>query len=627
MTFLDWWGFAGTGIQSAFAWMGYNRDAFADNVGMRQNQKYQQKNYQISWIAIARDDIRDMMGISVNRINNYMIVATLILSVAAGAVTGVSFNENCPTFVTFAFYLSIGISLVYLMLSIMFGVKGQNSAFTNTMKLLTYQVRPENPAEYSHDYMKQAQWIERNGMTGLFRIPGLMPAYNTDTQGDHAQSIKEKLEMLNRGPTPRTFAGLGGRKQALKSNFAAHDEGGASAPDSINLEDATPLESLVKRTTHTWYLTKFAQFMRLWQPYDTYSKYSMGLGIIALGQGSAYFSLGHLVSQGRFLSEWAACVLTFAFVYMVLLVVLQNFKARSPTLRNVIFLLLTAGPCFGAVGAVTEYEGLKQLVVPLCFFSHFLFWLAAFFLALHELQDHKLDFVNSGWGFWGSPASGDGDDSGPQEASAASSSREETRSRPMQSASCIGKAQGDGQDSRGMASQREGAHKFTSKSNVKEDAGSTCPSSATDHWPTDDEEFECKAQATNVHIKQTVRYTLVTSAILWLAMFFWAAAKFWVDPLTFTTREAMGSPVGITDEVLPVAWPGPLFRPKHLACAGGHIFVADGFRVFELFPDGSPAQEVRCGLDAPLLGVSAACDATSGCRPLALLEGRLGGRA
>ena len=35
-----------------------------------------------------------------------------------------------------------------------------------------YEVRPENPAEYSHDYMRQAQWIERLGLTQLLRIPG-----------------------------------------------------------------------------------------------------------------------------------------------------------------------------------------------------------------------------------------------------------------------------------------------------------------------------------------------------------------------------------------------------------------------------------------------------------------------
>ena len=80
-----------------------------------------------------------MMGISIHRINNYMIVATLILSVAAGALLSVSFSPECPGFIVFAFYLCTGISLMFLMESIMFGVKGQNSAFTNTMKLLTYQ--------------------------------------------------------------------------------------------------------------------------------------------------------------------------------------------------------------------------------------------------------------------------------------------------------------------------------------------------------------------------------------------------------------------------------------------------------------------------------------------------------
>ena len=52
----------------------------------------------LGWIAIARDDIRDMMGISIHRINNYMIVATLILSVAAGALLSVSLQPRVSWF-------------------------------------------------------------------------------------------------------------------------------------------------------------------------------------------------------------------------------------------------------------------------------------------------------------------------------------------------------------------------------------------------------------------------------------------------------------------------------------------------------------------------------------------------
>ena len=78
----------------------------------------------------------------------------------------------------------------------------------------------------------------------------------------------------------------------------------------INLEEATPLESLVMRTSHTWYLSKFAEFVRLWHPYDMYAKYSMGLGILCLGHSSAYFALGYLSVQGYYLTEYAATVET-----------------------------------------------------------------------------------------------------------------------------------------------------------------------------------------------------------------------------------------------------------------------------------------------------------------------------
>lgn len=609
MAFLDAWGFLGTGIQSAFAWIAYNRDAFADNVSMRQNQKYQQKNYQISWIAIARDDIRDMMGISVNRINNYMIVATLILSISAGSIVSVSFNERCPSFVVFAFYLSLSISCIYLMLAIMFGVKGQNSAFTNTMKLMTYQVRPENPAEYSHDYLKQAQYIEKCGLKALFRMPGLQPNYHVEEDwsgfGERGavQSTKQDGQGLRQTARP---AVIGRSAEAPKTDEKA---------GRTNLEDATPLESLFKRTTHTWYLTKFAQFMRLWQPYDTYSKYSMGLGIVCLGQGSAYFFLGHLVSQTRYLSEWAAIVLVFAFVYMVVLVTLQNFKARDPLLRLALFALLTAGPTLAAIGAVTPHEPLRLLVVPLCFAAHLLFWVLALKIAWQELTDKTLDFSGE-FSFWGKKKDDDeesqrqGDERPEQWNPAPCQETSESAEKRRCAAACNSQA--------AAGASREEAQR-----------------SVSDHWPTDDDEFADKASSTSVYIRQTVRCTVFISGALWFAMFLWAAVVCWVEPL-FAMKQEVEVPLVAGPAVdMEVLWPSPLFRPTTIACAGIRVFAADGFRVFELFPTiGSrsalPAEEVPCGLERPIVGLTAFCDLASSssaaaapglCRPMALVRG------
>merc|ERR1719265_2237580 len=122
------------------------------------------------------------MTISVTRLNNFMIVNGLILGVAGGCITSASFNTKVHAHLVAAFLVCIATSIVFLVLAIMFGIKGQNCAFTNTMKLLTWEMRPENPADYNHDYLSQAQWIEKNGLLQMFRIPGLMPNYKTDAK-------------------------------------------------------------------------------------------------------------------------------------------------------------------------------------------------------------------------------------------------------------------------------------------------------------------------------------------------------------------------------------------------------------------------------------------------------------
>jgi len=261
MVFFDFYNASAAFVQSFFAWGTFNRDAFVQNTSMRQVQKYQKKNYNLSWITIARDDIRDMMSISVNRINNYMIVATLILGVAASAVTSVNFDEETPDYVAYSFYMSIALSIIYLTLTIMFGVKGQNSAFTNTMKLLTYKVRPENPAEYSH-YMKQAQHIEALGPTQLFRIPGTKPSYCVEPEWDAAKEAKaavsqKAVQALPKGwhaavdpATGRPFYhNVDGRPSQWEKPQAVHESQGQNQ----TAEEETPLESLFVTSPYLWY--------------------------------------------------------------------------------------------------------------------------------------------------------------------------------------------------------------------------------------------------------------------------------------------------------------------------------------------------------------------------------------
>mmetsp|Transcript_119478 Transcript_119478/g.381186 ORF Transcript_119478/g.381186 Transcript_119478/m.381186 type:complete len:1087 (+) Transcript_119478:139-3399(+) len=584
MSFMDFYNFLGTGMQASESWAYYNRVGFTDNAKMRQQQKYQEQNYKINWVGVARNDIRGMMGITINRLSNYMLVATLIVGIAAAAFYTVNVSSTCPSFLVFAFFVCIGVSLVFLMLSVLFAVQGQNTAFTNTMRLLTYQVRPGAPAEYSHDYMRQAHWVEQCGARELFRAPGILPNYLLGGSDASSKSTVVALESKK---------GHGG----LHSGVAAEPLKEGPSAFGPSAEDATPLESLMTATNDTWYLKKFAEFMHLWLPFETHSSYCMGLGMVSLGQGTAYFTLGHLSSQEHlantvsqdFLLDWAACTIAAAFVFLIVIVTSFNIQSKRPCVRFGTYALLSSGPVMGAIAGTTEDELLRHAIVPICFCTHLIFWVAA--LVMFREVEAEFETRESFW-------------------------QEERINRY-----------------RGLTTEQKRAA-------IKDELSGK----GVEHWPTEDDRFDIQVAKTTKHVHSVVRRSLAVSILMWISLLVWSVLEFWL-PLSESSSggdsEYIYTSSGVSSALLlrsppplqevDVIWPSPLFRPQSLSCAGGRVFVSDQFRVFELLPDGH-TQEVRCPLDSAVVGLTARCKATwvspgvseCRCRPQALVRDRNG---
>jgi len=560
MAFMAWTGLPSSGVQTFFSWIGYNRDSFNDNVKMRQQQLYQQKNYHLGWVTVARDDIRALMGISVNRINNYMVVATLILSVAAGALLSVSFTDADPDFLVHAFFTSIGTSIIFLIQSIMFGVKGQNCAFTNTMKLLTYEVRPENPADYNHDYMKQVQWIEKRGFLQMFRVPGIMPSYKTQRIGTQTGSLPEK------------------------------------APTS---EDLTPLETLEVKSDHLWYLTKFSNFSRLWLPYDTYSKFVMGLGILALGHSSAYFSLARLMRSQRHLSGFSAIALTSTFVYLVGMVTHQNFKFRYACLRWLVIFLLVVGPILGTFAAMTTSDDVPKVLVPISFFCHSAFYLASFFLAQNDFADAKAAKAKRDvWDY--------ANEQKDEEEGAETATEKAVKAKGglgLHEKGWMEEEKAKGWEDRSKYQLHGDGRSYDNQKGIPTDGSGG-------EWPTEFEEFEEKVRKTSDDIRSAVRASLFASFLIWATMTCWSIMTFWLpapagdilDQLQLSNENRLAAIA--TD--LQVNWSSPLFRPHALACAEGRIFAADEFHIVEVNSGGTTPQ--ACRVDQTILDIVAICD-------------------
>jgi len=642
MGFVDWVGLVGGSISTIFSWTAFNRDSFADNVVMRQNQKYQQKNYQISWVAIAREDIRDMMGISVNRINNYMLVATLILGMAGGALTSLSFAEPCPGFLMYASYLSVGISIVFLVLSIVFGVTGQNEAFKRTMALLTNEVRPQSPDTYGHDYMSQAQWIEKQGLTALFRIPGVAPErYDTEKE-----QVAEKSSIFGRmrqsRDRPRRNEGTNGDSAPQEddklseplSHTPASGEDSRSTSDPSNgttfksPDEGKALEELQNAQQHTWYLHKFRRFMELWQPYDTWSKYSMSLGILSFGHGLAYWSLGKLMSERRPLGHWAGLAMFLPYIYVVTLIAYMNLgvdlgantpktKASQALLMTLVLMILVGGPVVNGISTlpvISSKPWLQQVCVLSGYSLHCVFWLLCFIITLQKEEEGvpykdatkswKLDSTRLLLGGGGAEDS----DSDTEDDRNSESSVRQRRSTKV------------ADESADTTGQRRGTPQSSSARMRKDpDDG--------EKWPTDDPEFDKLTNSTMRRVRLVVEFAIGATALMWAGMCVWVVGTILLE---FDTS-LVDAEKGVHATWFSVDWPDPLFEPGQMACAADeknrHVFVANKFSIYSLqFDPGmehleSLQEPEPCGkLEGEIIDMAALCDDHGGCRPFVLIR-------
>lgn len=636
MAFGDWWDIIGTGIQSLFAWTTFNRDAFADNVGWRQNQKYQQKNYHISWISVARDDIRDMMSISVNRLNNFMIVNGLILGVAGSAITSSSFNTKAPPYLVAAFLICVATSVVFLVLAIMFGIKGQNCAFTNTMKLLTWEMRPENPADYNHDYMSQAQWIEKNGLQQMFRIPGIMPNYKTDPN-EHEDDLPDYVKRLRHQATMKGYDTKG-----MKG-----DEGHAHSRKNEGryvAEDFTALEHLEVSSKSLWYLTKFGHFMRLWMPYDTYCKYAMGMGMLALGHAGAYFTMGTLLSGGWDVPAYASVFACFAFVYMVALVIQQNFSKDMPVFgKLLITIILCCGPTLGVFAAATKSSWANYLWIA-CFTFHFVFWsgccLATF--SKKVLRPSRLGQVGTEGGFWGSHEQNirtvgeEGVDGAQPAADTVGNGLHPEHQGKEHHDWNEWEDSGSGSDTDGSSTYRStasskggqvakssspAAGKWSAQSERSREKGHGGNQAISGHgkWPTDDDEFDEKVDDTSQKVRAALQQTIIVCAIVWFALLTWVIAD-----TVFLAIDSPWQRVYPSEQVQSVSWGSPFLRPTRIACGevGGNLstFVADAYNIYSV-SDGAVTihDKVDCRLDSTIKDISSYCTGAR-CWPVALTQ-------
>merc|ERR1712113_12844 len=102
---------------------------------------------------------------------------------------------------------------------------------------------------------------------------------------------------------------------------------------------------------------------------------------------------------------------------------------------------------------------------------------------------------------------------------------------------------------------------------------------------------------------------MFVSAGLWAWMFGWAVTKYVIHAdLEGMAWHRTGREQHAAFQEEHVDWISPLFRPSSVACAGGKMFLADKFGIFELSDGGM--HRVRCDLERSIIDVASFCQGT-----------------
>lgn len=566
----------GTGFtQTAAASAAYNQAAYFACLQLRQNQLYQDKNYHISWVSVARDDIRSVMEASTNRMNNYVLVGTLILQTAIGMLFGDTLSGTRHLFVVGVYWQTMALSVMFFTTSIVFSVKGQNSAFLNTMRLLMWETRPENPGAYDHDYMQQIRSFEGRGLKEVFRMPMTRA---TDFAGPPAA----------KGKAPPADESM---PRPLDPAFGGHADGQG--------EPHGKLETLTPTTEELLYLARMGQCMQIWSSYDTFSKYCLGLGLVLMVKGAVYWCLGQLAAKDTQMADFTAGTLMAVFTYVNMLIYRESFKSRYQPCVFALCALLLSEPLTGMVAVFFEQpRWVNMLFQLLNVLSQMSLFVAA--LAWSTLKEQRPAAVAQKYlegpagqrfsSMWTSVADRD------------------ACAEPRVSGGV------DADSDRSFYSTSSASSGFTSEEDHSESDGPWKPPRRDGTRLTAEEQL---VAAVERRVRWVFRIELLLSAGSWLLAFVvlllsqWRSFGVWA--------EGLGTPA-LELEALPLAWHSPFFQPTAMACAGGHAFAANSFTVARLDFSSGMSVPYPCNANRTIRDITVLCEAGGACRPLVLLN-------
>lgn len=345
---------------------GYNRDNFMEDREQRMKKEFHERKYRVIQGQLWRQDVRDFISLTEQKMSLYLIVNVLLLSFTVTMWVEGQLPETTPDWLVIGYQIASVVAFSYLVLTIWLAMHAAVAAQSYQTRILTQLVRLPIPTWKELEAARTAaSEFEKIESRQMFRVPfvtgsqeGFIPGHTADpaTGVSTAASVVE------------TTGNTGGTDQQVERNVATDPWGLEQRGDNI-YELNTYSGAEVAELRHIKLLRQAAVY---WQTYDAFARVSMSVGINQLMLGMSYYILGYAMLEVK-----APCAaLGGVLLFMGSSEVVARVDLTLPTgQQRFLQVLVGVGPVFSFFAAYIwafhrEETNLAELLAPLAYISN-----------------------------------------------------------------------------------------------------------------------------------------------------------------------------------------------------------------------------------------------------------------
>lgn len=264
----------------------YNRENYKFDQEQRLERDMQRVEMQINRFDLFREDIEDLVKLTVDKMDMYHIVGALFLSFTALVYCEGIIEGPQPPFFMGLYLLTVAASFVYLLLAVWLSMYASIASHSFGVRLRTRYVRLPIPnLSQIQSLTTKLSDFEKQGLSKVMRLP-FGP---TGAQTWQLEAQRNEASSATGSAASTAIADVGGKPNALPETRLGEQGDLGFGREDLLMKAAASVPGK--------HVELFRKLQAKWQCYDAYARVSMALGVNQMIQSVNYFVVGVTMIQ------------------------------------------------------------------------------------------------------------------------------------------------------------------------------------------------------------------------------------------------------------------------------------------------------------------------------------------